>query len=123
MFTTALEVGHLRRNAPRLLPYERNVRLATGFRGNQKNLLNHEIHGSLIRANLFLLGNDGLALHTVKRTTLLATVNSEAIKRATHNVISNTGEISNTTAAHKHDRMLLKIVAFATDICSNFSAV
>lgn len=73
--------------------------------------------------DLLLLDGRNLALDAVARATLLATFDSEAIERATHNVVTHTGEISHTAAAHEHNGMLLKIVAFASDVCRDFTTI
>ena len=72
---------------------------------------------------LLLLRRCGLLLHAVARAALLTAVNAEAVKRAANDVVSNTGEIANATAANEHDGVLLKIVAFAADVGSHFVAV
>src|SRR5690606_38825236 len=58
--------------------------------------------------NLSFLG----ALGTVLGTRLLAVFHALQVERATHDVVANTGQILDTTAAHQNYRVLLQVVAF-----------
>ena len=75
------------------------------------------------RASLLRRGSSGLLLDAVLRAALLTTVDAEAVKRATHNVVTHTRKIAHTTTAHEHDGVLLQVVAFATDVGRDFLAV
>jgi len=45
------------------------------------------------------------------------------IKAATHDVITNTRQVFDTTTTNKHHRVFLKIVAFAANIGNNLEAI
>ena len=59
----------------------------------------------------------------VLRSALLPITDAGTIERAAYCVISNTREILNSTATNQHNRVLLKIVAFATDIAGDFESI
>ena len=44
-------------------------------------------------------------------------------KRAAHDVVAHAGQVPHATAAHKHNAVLLQIVAFATDVGGDFYAI
>jgi hypothetical protein len=62
-------------------------------------------------------------LDAVLRTSLLTTFDSQSVERTTNNVVSNTGKVTYTTTANKHDGVFLKVVTFTTDVCGNFLTV
>ena len=62
-------------------------------------------------------------LGAVLRTTLLAIIDTKGIERTTDDVVTNTGKVTNATAADEHDRVLLKVVAFTTDVRGHFFAI
>ena len=77
---------------------------------------------------LFLFALLGLftrlgALGSVFGTATAAAIHSEGIKRATDDMVTDTGEILHTSAAHEHDRVLLKIVTFTANVGDDFLAV
>ena len=63
------------------------------------------------------------SLGSVLRATLLAIANTSAVQGAAYRVIANTWKILNATAANQHNRVLLKVVAFTTDITGDFESV
>jgi len=65
---------------------------------------------------LFLLG-------TVSTAGLLSTVNTLGISRSADDLVSNPGQVANTTTADQDDRVFLKIVAFARNVHGDFFAV
>ena len=75
-----------------------------------------------IRTGRLLLG--GLrTLGAVLRATLSAILHAGGVERATHDVVTHTGKILDTTTAHKHDGVLLKVVAFTGNIGVNLLTV
>ena len=52
----------------------------------------------------------------VKRTTLFASIYACRIQSPSKNVITYSGKVFHTTAAHQHDGVFLKIVPFARDV-------
>ena len=56
------------------------------------------------------------ALCAVKRTGLLSLRNAGGIQRTADNVVTNAGQVLNSSASDKYGRVLLKIVTFAGDI-------
>ena len=65
---------------------------------------------------LFLLG-------TVSTAGSLSTVNTLGISRSADDLVSNPGQVANTTTADQDDRVFLKIVAFARNVHGDFFAV
>jgi len=63
------------------------------------------------------------ALDAVFGTGLLAVSNSRGIESTTYNVITNTGQISNASAANQNNAVLLKVMTFAGDITRTFHTV
>jgi len=70
----------------------------------------------LIRLGLALLG-------TVLRASLFAIIDAEAVECAADDVVANTGEVTDSPAADEDDGVFLKVVPFATDVCSDFFAI
>jgi hypothetical protein len=62
-------------------------------------------------------------LDAVLRTSLLTTFDSQSIERTTNYVVSNTGKVTYTTTANQHDGVLLKVVAFTTNVGRDFPTV
>ena len=56
------------------------------------------------------------ALCAVKRTGLLSLRNAGGIQRTADNVVTNAGQVLNSSASDKYGRVLLKIMTFAGDI-------
>jgi hypothetical protein len=54
---------------------------------------------------------------------LAAISNPRSVEAAANRVVAHTREILYTTAANQHNRVLLQVVAFTTDIRGNFIAV
>ena len=63
------------------------------------------------------------ALRAVLRATLTASVHTGGVECTAHQVITHTGEVLHTAAAHQHDRVLLQVVAFARDVGVHLLAV
>src|SRR5690625_144230 len=63
------------------------------------------------------------AFCTILGACLLAVLDALKVKRTTHNVVANTGQVLDTTTAHEHDGVFLKVVAFTTDVRNDFVAV
>ena len=55
----------------------------------------------------------------ILRSTLLPPLNSYRVERSPNNVISNSRQVLNSTAANQHNRVLLKIVANPRDVRSH----
>ena len=62
-------------------------------------------------------------LRAVTAASLLTTSNTECIASTADDLVAHTRQIANTTAADKHDRVFLKVVAFARDVNGDFFAV
>src|SRR5689334_9227118 len=62
-------------------------------------------------------------LRAVFRAALLALTDTGAIERAAHRVIADAGKILHAAAADEHYRMLLQVVALATDVARDLVAV
>jgi hypothetical protein len=60
---------------------------------------------------------------SVAAARLLAALHAERIAGTTDDLLTHTRQIANTTAAHEHDAMFLKRVAFARNINRHFLAV
>ena len=71
-----------------------------------------------MRNDLFLA-----ALDAVLRTTLVATVDPEGVERTTDDVVANAGKVTDTSATHKHDGVLLEVVPFAANVSGDFLAI
>ena len=54
------------------------------------------------------------ALDAVLRAALLATVDAEAVERATDHVVPDAGKVADSSTTHEHDGVLLQVVAFTT---------
>lgn len=119
--------GHSRSSDPRLLAVlEPPLELETDLRHPKGRATPERRAQQLcgVANALLLLGSGrGLLLDAVLRAALLAAVDAEAVKRATYNVVTHTGEIADASTAHEHDGVLLQIVAFATDVRRDFLAV
>ena len=59
-------------------------------------------------------------LGTVFGTSLTAFVNTEAVQRTAHDVVTHTGKVANTTAFNQNDGVFLKVVTLTTDISGDF---
>src|SRR5271154_4398228 len=62
-------------------------------------------------------------LGAVERTALLAVFHALRVENAADDVIANARKVLHAAAAEQHDRVLLKIVAFARDVAHDFIAV
>jgi hypothetical protein len=62
-------------------------------------------------------------LRAVFRARLLAVCDAEGILGAANDVITNTREILNASAAYKNHRVLLEVVTDTGYICGNFNTV
>jgi hypothetical protein len=63
------------------------------------------------------------ALHAVLRSTLLATVDAEAVEGAADDVVTTTGKVADSTTTHEHDGVFLQVVTFAADVRGDFLTV
>ena len=64
-----------------------------------------------------LLGCTGLGTFgSVLRATLGAILYAAGVEGATDDVVADTGKVFHTAATDKHDRVLLKVVAFTGDV-------
>src|SRR6476620_8858036 len=55
-------------------------------------------------------------LHSVERTTLLAIRDAGGVESSAHDLVPDAREMLDAAAAHRHDRVLLKVVAVARDV-------
>src|SRR5690606_36992435 len=62
-------------------------------------------------------------LGAVLRTALATILDALSVEDATQNVIAHAGKILHTTAADKHDRVLLEVVAFARNVANYFKTI
>ncbi len=62
-------------------------------------------------------------LRAVLGTTLAPAVDAEAVKRATDDMVSHTGQVTDAAATYEDDGVFLKVVTFAADVSGNFLAV
>src|SRR3990167_3385176 len=76
----------------------------------------HDRHLNL-RSGLFR------ALGAVLRARLLAVLDALQVKRATHDVVTHTGQVLHTTAANQHDAVFLQVVAFTADVGDDLKTV
>src|SRR5215213_9702084 len=63
------------------------------------------------------------ALSAVFRTALFPVFHACSVETAAHHVVAHAGQVLDPAAADQHDRVLLKVVAFAADIADNLEAV
>src|SRR6185312_9705368 len=63
------------------------------------------------------------ALRAVLRTRLTTLGNTGAVEAAAHRVVAHAGQILDATAADQHHRVLLQVVAFATDVADDLETV
>src|SRR6185295_12756347 len=61
-------------------------------------------------------------LGAVLRTTLLPVLHALRIQRAAHDVVAHARQVFHPAAANQHDRVLLQVVALATDVADDFEA-
>ena len=54
---------------------------------------------------------------------LLALADAGTVERAAHRVVAHAGQILDAAAADEHHRVLLQVVAFATDVAGHFVAI
>ena len=73
--------------------------------------------------NLGLLLGSLRSLCAILGAGLHSSVHALSIKSAANDVITHTGEVFNTTAAHHYYRVLLKIVTDAGNIGGHFHTV
>src|SRR2546427_491255 len=62
-------------------------------------------------------------LRAVLGTGLLAVLDALQVKGATHDVVTHTGQVLHTAAAHQNNAVLLQVVAFTTDVGDDLEAV
>src|SRR5690554_727933 len=62
-------------------------------------------------------------LSTVLGTGLFAILNALKVEGTANDVVTHTGQVLYTTAAHENDRVFLQVVAFTTDVGNHFVAV
>src|SRR4249920_1125726 len=63
------------------------------------------------------------AFRSVLRPTLASVGHTGRIQRSANRVISNAGEVFDSTAADQHDRVFLQVVPFAADVRRHFVTV
>src|SRR5690554_134220 len=63
------------------------------------------------------------ALGAILGTGLLAILDALQVQRATHDVVTHTGQILDTTATDQHDAVFLEVVAFTADVGNDFETV
>src|SRR6185369_15977258 len=56
-------------------------------------------------------------------TALLALGHAGSVERSTHRVVAHARQVLDATAADQHDRVLLQVVAFATDVADDLETV
>src|SRR5690606_1239478 len=62
-------------------------------------------------------------LRAVLGARLLAVLDTLEVKRTANDVVTNTRQILDTTAADQHNRVLLQVVAFTTDVGDDLETV
>src|SRR5690606_30694999 len=66
---------------------------------------------------LLLLDRSGaLGLGAVLGAGLLAVGDAERVEHAADDVVAHAGQVADAAPAHEHDRVLLQVVAFTTDV-------
>src|SRR3954447_18964964 len=63
-----------------------------------------------------------LPLRAVAAARLLAITNAGGVERAADDLVANTRQVADATAAHEHDRVLLQVVALAGDVGGDLDA-
>src|ERR1700754_5074370 len=64
-----------------------------------------------------------LLLRAVTAASLLAVAHALRVERTADDLVTNAREVLHTTATNEHDRVLLKVVSDAGDVCRHFDAV
>src|SRR3954452_12019121 len=59
------------------------------------------------------LGTSAFLLRAVTAAGLLAVAHPGGVEGAADDLVANAGKVLHTTTAHEHDRVLLRVVAFA----------
>src|SRR4029077_17141559 len=62
-------------------------------------------------------------LRAVERTALLAVLHALRVENAADDVIAHARKVLHAASANEHDRVLLKVVAFARNVSEGFVAV
>ena len=70
--------------------------------------------------NLLFLGGSGGFLGTVTAAGLAAAVNAGSIKGTADDLVTNTREVADTTAANQNDRVFLKFMTLTRDVNGHF---
>ncbi len=68
------------------------------------------------------LGSALRQLGSILRTRFPALVHPRRIEGASHDMVANPGQIFDTTAAHEHNRVLLKVMPFTRNVGGYFDA-
>jgi hypothetical protein len=63
------------------------------------------------------------ALSAIFRTSLTPVIDTLTIKRASNNVITNTGKVLDATAPYQHGVVFLKVMSFTWDIAGDLDPV
>src|SRR4029078_11008153 len=63
------------------------------------------------------------SLAAVLRARLLAVLDAGSVERAAHHVVTHARQILDPAAPNQHHRVLLQVVAFATDVADDLEAV
>src|SRR5271157_4012296 len=67
-----------------------------------------------------LRGNSGLLLGAVAATSLGAVAHAGGVQSATHDLVTDAGEILYPAASHEDDRVLLQVVAHPGNVRGDF---
>ena len=59
----------------------------------------------------------------IRPPAVLTILNTSRIQTTTHHVVTHTRQILYTTAAQQHDRVLLQVMAFTTDVANHLKTV
>src|SRR6185436_5732888 len=86
------------------------------------NLLYCECYARLRRSSVFRCAAFR-TLHAVLRTADTPLLDTRSVERSTDNMISDTRQIFDASAAHQDDRVFLQVMAFVRNIGDHFVAV
>ena len=70
--------------------------------------------------------NDALASYffgPISASRLLASVDAQRVSRTANDLVTNTRQVADPSAADQHDRVFLQIVAFARNVNRDFLAI
>ena len=87
------------------------------------SLFSSSTTGHILISTLLRLGGTGLSLGAVLASSASPSVDACRVQRTTYHVVSNAGQVFNTSPAYQHDGVLLQVVAFAGNVGCHFHAV